>query len=292
MATSLTGSVLHANAITIDLSRGDLGLQAGDSYSAVIATLWDNHLNGLRYAQDHGLPYLSISSGMVEIAPEVIASAQRPSASPVLLASHWCAGVTTLATMHWAREFGRVESIRIGAVLDEQDTGGPAGEADLERFSVSTSAALVRRDGVFTWLAAPDAQVKIQSVDGTVLPGQSAPILDVPSLALATGAPNVSLAFAVGESAGRRRGQAPSFEMRIDLEGVDPAGTPLSLTRHLVHPAGQRPVTAVGIALGVERLLGLRGEALPPGIHTPEAVIDPAYAVERLLEAGTTFPRP
>jgi len=279
----------NATAVTIDLRRTDLGLPAGHDYSAVIATLWDNRLNGLRYAQDHGLPYLSISSGLVEIAPEVIASAQRPNTSPVLIASHWCAGVTALATMHWAREFDRVESIRIGAILDEKDIGGPAGEADLERWSIATSAGLVRRDGVFTWLAEPDAQVEIQSIDGTTLTAQSAPILDVPSLALATGAPNVSLAFAVGESTGRRNGQAPSFEMRIDLEGTDSTGTPRTTSRYLIHPEGQRPVTAVGIALGTEYLLGLQGTPTPPGLHTPESLIDPAYAVKRLLEAGTTF---
>ncbi|WP_196470347.1 hypothetical protein [Planomonospora sp. ID91781] len=52
----------------------------------------------------------------------------------------------------------------------------------------------------------PAAQVEVTSVDGTVLPGQIVPILDVPSLAVATGAANVRVAFAIGESAGRRRG--------------------------------------------------------------------------------------
>ncbi|WP_327114009.1 hypothetical protein OHB12_33170 [Nocardia sp. NBC_01730] len=48
-------------------------------------------------------------------------------------------------------------------------------------------------------------------------------------------------------------------------------------------------MTALGVALGVERLLGLRGEAVAPGTHTPEALLDPAYAVERMVEIGTTF---
>ncbi|NEE14560.1 saccharopine dehydrogenase, partial [Streptomyces sp. SID7499] len=60
-------------------------------------------------------------------------------------------------------------------------------------------------------------------------------------------------------------------------------------SRYLVHPAGQRPMTATGIALGVERLLGLRGEAVAPGIHTPETLLDPAYAVERMAETGAYF---
>ncbi|MBF6341829.1 saccharopine dehydrogenase [Nocardia abscessus] len=278
-----------AAAVTIDLQRGDLGLPADHSYSAVVAALWDNRLNGLRYAQHHGLPYLSISSGLVDIAPEVVASGQRAGAAPILVASHYFAGILVLAALDWAREFDRIDTIRIGAVLDETDTGGPAAIADLQRLAAAPAAGLVRRDGVFTWVTGPEAQVGVPSVDGTVLPGQILAILDVPSLALATGAPNVLFEFAIGETASRRRGELASSEVRIDLEGIDPTGAPLSMSRYLVHPAGQRPLTALGVALGVERLLGLRGEAVVPGIHTPEALLDPAYVVERMVEIGTVF---
>jgi len=278
-----------ATAVTVDLRRGDLGLPAGSSHSAVVAAIWDSGLNGLGYAQRGGLPYVSISSGLVDIAPEVVAGAQRPSAAPILLASHFCAGTGVLAALHVAREFDRIDSIRMGAVLDDQDAGGPAGLADLERLFVASSAGLERRDGVFTWLAASAAQVELHALDGAVLPAQSIPILDVPSLAHATGAPNVRFDYALGESAGRRRGGVPSIEIRIDVEGVDAAGLPLRVGRFLVHPDGQRPLTALGVALGVERLLGLRGEPAAPGLHTPESLIDPAYAVERLTELGASF---
>ncbi|MGW2227155.1 saccharopine dehydrogenase [Streptomyces formicae] len=278
-----------ATAMAVDLRRSDLGLPAKHGYSAVVAALWDDRLNGLRYAQDHGLPYLSISSGLVEIAPEVIAGAQRASASSILVASHFCAGTVVLAALRMARDFHRVDTIRIGAVLDELDTGGPAGAADLERWATATTAGTVRRDGVFTWVNGPEAQADVPRTDGVVVPGQSIAILDVPSLALATGAPNVRFDMAVGESAARRRGDSPSSEIRIDLEGVDPTGAPLSTSRYLVHPAGQRPLTALGIALGVERQLGLRGEAASPGIHTPESLLDPAYAAERMVEIGASF---
>lgn len=278
-----------ATAATIDLRRGDLGLPADRRYSAVVAALWDDRLHGLRFAQHRGLPYLSISSGLVDIAPEVVAGAQRANAAPILVASHYCAGAVVLAALHSARRFDRIDAIRISAVLDELDTGGPAGTADLQRWSTATSAGLVRRDGVFTWVTGPDAQAEVRRTDGTDLPGRSIAILDVTSLALATDAPDVRFDFAVGESAGRRRGEPPSFEVRIDLEGTGSGGAPIRRSRCLVHPAGQRPMTATGIALGVERLLGLRGEAVAPGIHTPETLLDPAYAVERLAETGARF---
>ncbi|MEU2067038.1 saccharopine dehydrogenase [Streptomyces anulatus] len=278
-----------ATAATIDLRRGDLGLPADRRYSAVVAALWDDRLHGLRFAQHRGLPYLSISSGLVDIAPEVVAGAQRANAAPILVASHFCAGAVVLAALHSARRFDRIDAIRISAVLDELDTGGPAGTADLQRWSTATTAGLVRRDGVFTWVTGPDAQADVRRTDGTDLPGQSIAILDVTSLALATDAPDVRFDFAVGESVGRRRGEPASFEVRIDLEGAGPGGAPIRTSRYLVHPAGQRPMTATGIALGVERLLGLRGEAVAPGIHTPETLLDPAYAVERMAETGAYF---
>lgn len=278
-----------ADAVTIDLSRRDLGLPAGASFAAVIATLWDHRHQGLAYAQDHAVPYLSISSGLFDIGPELVAGAQRAGAAPILVASHFLAGLATLAALATAREFDRVDSVTLGAILDETDAGGPAGIADLERWTTVTSAGLVRRDGVFTWLAAEDALAEVRAVDGTALAGQAVPILDVPSLALATGAPQVRVDLAVGESPGRRRGEAASMEIRIDLTGSGADGSPLRRSRYLVHPAGQRPLTALGIALGAERLLGLRGEPVAAGTYTPESLIDPEYAAQRMSEVGAVF---
>ncbi|WP_194813865.1 saccharopine dehydrogenase [Nocardia sp. XZ_19_385] len=278
-----------ADAVTIDLTRGDLGLPDDRDYSAVVATLWDSHHNGLSYAQDHGLPYLSISSGMFDIGPEVVASAQKASAAPILVASHYLAGLAVLATLEAARAFNQIDSIRIGAVLDELDAGGPAGLADLERWTTVTAAGLIRRDGVFTWISESEAQTEVPSADGTLLPGQSVAILDVPSLALATRAPNVRFDLAIGESTSRRRDKPASTELRIDLAGTSPAGTPLTTSHYLTHPDGQRPLTALAIALGVERMLGLRGEKVPPGIHTPEALHDPSYVTEKMAEIGAIF---
>lgn len=279
----------NATAVTIDIGRPDLGLPDGDGHSAVLATLWDDRLHGLGYAQRHRIPYAGLSSSILDLAPELVTAAQGPDTAPILSASHWCAGVTTLAALDAARGLDRVDGIRVGAILDESDTGGPAGQADLERWAAVSSAGLVRRDGVFTWVTGPDAQAVVRGMDGNTVPAQTIPILDVPSLALATGAPDVRFDFAVGESAGRGRGEGPSVEFRIDLQGTDKQGNPVHLTRHVEHPDGQRPLTALGLALGVERLLGRKGAPVKPGIHTPEALVDPAYAMSRLRETGATI---
>ncbi len=57
-----------------------------------------------------------------------------------------------------------------------------------------------------------------------------------------------------------------------------------------MQPEGQAPLTALGIALAVERLLGLEGgDASAPGLYLPEVLIDPAYYVRRMKEFGASF---
>jgi hypothetical protein len=47
-------------------------------------------------------------------------------------------------------------------------------------------------------------------------------------------------------------------------------------------------LTALGVTLAIERLLGLAGgAAVAPGLYLPEVLIDPAYMVQRLEEIGT-----
>ncbi|MBB5977914.1 saccharopine dehydrogenase [Kribbella solani] len=286
----VAGELGTATTATIDLSRPDLGLPAGGAYSAVIATLWDNQLNGLRFAQDRGVPYLSISSGLADIGPEVIAAAQRPTTSPIAIGSHWCAGTATIATLLAARDFtraggGRVDAVHVGAILDANDVGGPAGVADLERFATATTAGLVRRGGVFTWVNGADAEVAVERADGTTVTGQAIAIPDVPSVALATGAKDVTFAFAVHEDS------IPPVEVRIELEGTDSSGAPLRQSYLLTHPSGQRPLTALGLALTAERLIGRQGPPVAPGVHTPESLIDLTHAATHLTATGATFTR-
>ncbi|WP_344236265.1 saccharopine dehydrogenase [Kribbella hippodromi] len=279
-----------ATVATIDLSRPDLGLPDHGAYSAVVATLWDNQLNGLRIAQDRGLPYLSISSGLVDIGPEVIAAAQRPTTSAITIASHWCAGTATLATLLAARDFtqtgdARVDAVRVGAILDANDLGGPAGAVDLERFATATTAGLVRRDGVFAWVNGTEADVAVQRADGSTVTGQAIAIPDVPSVALATGAKDVTFAFAVVPNS------TPPQEVRIDLEGTDSSGARAHQSYILTHPHGQRPLTALGLALTTERLIGLQGPPVAPGLHTPESLIDLTHTATHLTATGATFTR-
>lgn len=77
-----------ALGVAIDPKADDLGL--GDRpISAVVVFYMDHALAGLRYAQTQGVPHLSISSGIFEIAPEIATYMHRPDAAPIVLGYEW-----------------------------------------------------------------------------------------------------------------------------------------------------------------------------------------------------------
>ena len=274
----------------MDLERPDLGQAEGAAYGAIAVFLKDETLNSMRYAQDRGLPYVSISSGTFEIGPEVTLFVHRPTSAPILMASQWLAGAATLPALHLAGAFGAIEAIRISALLDEEDMGGPAAYADYERITGAAPAALRLEEGRFVWVAGGEAASRLRRVDGTEVAAQAYSPLDIVSLAAATDARSIRFDLAVAESASRRPGEPFSTEIAIEIEGERKDGGPSRSRQEIVHPAGQAPLTALGVALGLERLLGLAGgPPAAPGLYLPEVLIDPAYFVRRMAEFGARF---
>lgn len=286
-AEAVAAEIGRAMAARIDLGRADLGQPDGAAYSAVAVFLKDETLNSMRYAQERGLPYVSISSGTFEIGPEIALFVHRPASAPILMASQWLAGAAALPTLHLASTYESIEAIRISALLDEEDMGGPAAYADYERITGAAPAALRLEDGKFIWVVGDEAATRLTSVDGTEVEAQAYAPLDIVSLATATDARSIRFDLAVAESASRRRGGPFSTEIVIEIEGTRQDGGPGRSRREIVHPAGQAPLTALGVALGVERLVGLAGgEPVAPGLYLPEVLIDPAYFVRRMEEFG------
>ncbi|MDF2693149.1 MAG: Saccharopine dehydrogenase, partial [Labilithrix sp.] len=125
------------------------------------------------------------------------------------------------------------------------------------------------------------------TVDGTEIHAHAYSVLDNLSLAARTEARSIRFDFALGESATRRRGGPFSTEFVVELKGVKKDGTRGSSRHELVHPQGQAPMTAVGVSVIVERLLGLVGTPLPPGLYLPDGFIEPTHMLERLTAFGT-----
>ncbi len=287
-AQAAAAEIDGAEGVALNLEAHDLGLD-GRPVGAVAVLFMDERLATLRFAQGRGVPHLSISSGVYEIAPEVAAYMHRPHAAPVVLGAEWLVGATTVPTLELARAFGRVHDITIGALVDEQDTGGPTVAADFERLTRTMPAALTRRDGGYIWRAGDEAKAMFRAVDGTEMEASGFSSIDVAGLATATGAPNVQFNIASGVSSTRRRGEPMSTEIVIELVGEDHAGRPLRSRHAVVHPEGSAPLTGIGVGMVLERLTGLDGAPpTPPGLYFPYQLLEPAAYLARLEQAGGT----
>ncbi|QPC44547.1 NAD(P)-dependent oxidoreductase [Kaustia mangrovi] len=285
-AKTAAAEIGGADSVTLDLAADDLGLGARP-VGAVAVLFMDDRMAGLHFAQSRGVPYMSISPLLQEIGPEVGGYIHRPGAAPVILGTEWLVGATTVPTLEFARAYGRLDSISIGALLDDEDTGGPAQTADLERVTKTAPAALARRGGRFVWRVGDDAVATIRAVDGTAMDATALSPNDVVGLAMATGAPNVEFNLATGVSSTRRRGGPMSTEIVIDLAGEDHAGRPLRTRHAVVHPDGQFPLTGLGVAMGLESAAGLAGgPAVPAGLYFPYRLLEPEAYLARLERIG------
>ncbi|RFA29293.1 saccharopine dehydrogenase [Alkalilimnicola ehrlichii] len=291
-AEAIAEQLGNADATVVDLNRADLGQSADAAYSAVAMFLKDDGLNSLRFAQQQRIPYLGISSAAFEIGPEVSHFIHRPTDSAILMLSNWLAGTATLGTLYFARDFEHIDTISVAALLDEQDLGGPSAHADYVRQTQAAPRPLILKGGQWTWAGDEEATRVFSSVDGTAVHGQALANLDPLSLANATGAQSVRFDFALGETASRRRGEPFSTEIVIEIGGRLREGDNAQARYEIVHPAGQAPMTAVGVAVGIECLLGLNGgSAVPAGLYLPEVLISPDYMVEKLRQSGAVLRR-
>ena len=288
-AQDIADQVGKAEGVATDLAAPDLGL--GDRPVSAVAVLFtDQRVAGLRFAQDRGVPYICISPGIIELGPEVAAYIHRPDASAVVLGTEWLVGATSVPTLTFAKAFGRVDDIRIGALLDEKDAFGPASEADLDRQTKVMPAALARRDSAFVWRTDDDAASRFRAVDGTEVEASALSPNDVLSLSMKTGAPDVRFDLGIGVSSSRRRGEPLSAEILIELSGTDAEGKALRTRHAVVHPGGQMPLTGLGVAMVLERLTGLDGRPpTPPGLYFPYQLLDPDTYFARLQDLGTSI---
>lgn len=285
-AEEAAAEIGKAEGVAVDLCADDLGL--GERPVSAVAVLFtDERIAGLRFAQRCGVPHVGISRGINEIAPEVAAYMHAPAAAPLVLGTEWLVGATTVPTLEFVKAFSRVHDIVIGALLDEQDAFGPAAEADLERQTKAMPAALARHDGAYVWRVGKDAKAKFRAVDGTEMKASALSPNDVVGLATATGALNVRFDLALGVSSSRRRGEPMSTEIIIELAGQDHAGRPLRTRHAVVHPEGQMPLTGLGVAMLLEKLVGLDGSRpTSAGLYFPYQLLDPTAYLARLKQIG------
>ena len=275
---------LGASTACIDVAKPDLA-QIGP-VDLVVAALQDPYEALLLAALRAGAAHIGVTRTSDTMSPVAVAAAAFAS-RPVLLLGHWQAGVMTLAAQAAARAFTRVERIEMAALYDYADPIGPMTAGDSQGF---VGRALTRKDGL--WVSV-DAAVSGRQVARRGQPAFDAMpmgVLDVPGLAIMTGAPNVRFDLGTGESRGTQAGQVASHELFIDITGQVGSGQVETRRTVVSDPHGQAHLTALGVLVGIERVLGLDGGALAgPGLKLPESFIDAVAALARLQAFGVTI---
>ncbi|MFQ3790005.1 saccharopine dehydrogenase NADP-binding domain-containing protein [Halomonas sp. A29] len=284
-AEALATELGNADATLVDLSRADLGLPQDRAFSAVATAVRDLSLNSMCFAQARGIAYIALSDAPFELGPLVARYIHEPTV-PVLMLGHSIGAVPTLAALHFAGRFSRVEAIEIGLVFDPDDPFGAMSNADMARIAQVGPQPLVLREGRWSYAAGEEAARTFTGVGGVHHQGQAVGLADLLSLCSIETLSSMRVDVAEGRTASSRSGQGPSHEVIIEISGEMIGGDIGRYRYELVDPQGYAMLSARGVAVCIERLLGLDGGALPgSGLYLPESLVDSAYLLEQ-IEAG------
>lgn len=281
---------LGAATLRLDVNDPAAGLAEAGPVDLVIATLRDPGDNLLMAALRGGAAHIGIVRTSDSLASTAIAAAAL-ARRPALVLGHWQAGVLTMATLAAARAFRKVGRVEMAALYDYADPIGPMTAADAGGF---VGQALIRRDGTWSQVTAAENSRSVNRGEPPPFEGLPMGVLDTPAVAAMTNARDVRFDLGTGTSIGSAAGKPASHDLYIDLAGEDASGARMSRRTVISDPRGQAHLTALGVLIGAERLLGLDGH--PPaggGLLFPETAIDPDRAMARLgtfgvqIEAGT-----
>jgi hypothetical protein len=288
-AQDLASRIGNAAAGVVDTDRADLGLSPDADYSIVVTALRDLSLNTMRFAQMRRIPYVALSDGVFEIGPTVVRFAHHSEAAPILLLGHGMGAVPMFAALHCARGFRTIDAIELGLVFDPADPLGPASSVDMERIGTIGPSPLILDDRRWRWIGTAERARQFMGVDGSPHQGEAVGLVDVLSLS-ASAARNIRVDFAEAVTASTKRGEPPSHEVIIEIAGEHSSRGTGRFRYALVDPEGYAALSARGIAIGIENMLGLTGRPAPrAGLYFPETIIDPSSFVSRLQDLGVTI---
>lgn len=274
---------LGARSAYLDL--GDSGSIAGlASVDLIVSALYDPANALLSVALTKGIAHIGITTKSEDVAPIVFEALRSPPKRPIVLLGYGMAGAAMLVAAASAQRFHRVDRIEVTGLFDPRDPVGPMTAADAEML---VSRALLRDGGNWLWVDGLKHPRAARLSGADTLEGYPTSLLDVPSLAALTGAANVRFDLAQGDSLGTQQGRAASSDVYIDIAGFHDTGEAGKQRTILSDPKGLAHLTALGVLIAAERVLGLDGNSpAEGGLYLPETLVAPDAAVKRLEDFG------
>ncbi|MCC8409142.1 hypothetical protein LJ707_09380 [Mucilaginibacter sp. UR6-1] len=274
----------NAKTAYLDLKAGFNAEQYGAINLVIAAT--EDRSNILQEAAIlNGFACITITEMAEDISPVVCRSLYKAFPAPIVLASHWQAGIITLIAKQISTKFSEITRVETAGLYDERDPVGPMVAEQVKKF---VGNALLRSQGEWKFVDAKENARDIHLYNGTQATGYPMGTLDVPSLAAITGSPNVRFDFATGVSIGTHKGISASHDLYIDMEGVLTTGENSKLRTIVSDPKGYGHLTAVSIFLITEKILGLGDHPGIPagGLYLPETILLSDEITTRIEEFG------
>jgi hypothetical protein len=281
--------------------------------AAVLAAVSDPHDHLLADAMRAGIPIADINRGGAAAVLDafVRATTERPRA-PVLLSGSWLSGLTALVAAAAVREIGGAERVEVAVLVSSGDRVGDDAWGFSKRLAFPYHAmAGGRRQAV-----QPLTGVRhVRCADGRERPAARVGTLEQITLPIALGVPTVETRIAPHDAAAlwalvglKRSGALRTLELpalrRVRAAllhrsgpgdfagfGVTAHGDGCHTTIEVLDVRGQSHLNAVGAARAAERVLGLAGAELTPGVSFPEQSADPPADLAALSEAGVVVRR-
>jgi len=281
---ALANELNHSETAYINLEEGfDLGVFK--KLDLIISAV-DDHSNILREAAiSNGIACIAVSELADQISPIAFLGLHKTILAPVVYAGHWQAGILTLMVKQQARKFSQIETIELAGLYDPKDSVGPLVAKEVSGF---VAEALIRKGGNWLSLKAKENPRSISLHNHTTAIGYPLSTLDVPSVAAFTSAKNIRFDFIIGESIGTSTGKEASHDLYIAIDGTLLSGEKRKVNMIVSGPKGNSHLTAVGVYLISEKILGLNGQSEQKlgGLYLPETIVSTDHIDERLKEFG------
>lgn len=273
---SLAQKLGNASTTFLDLLQGDIPHIAETSQLIISAVPDPKHVLG-EYAIRHNIDFIDITVGTGDgYAPLLSMAMQHQPTSAVVPLGYYEAGMFLPLVHKIIRELSIVNSVRLTALHDPADPVGALTEQELGQ---ELAPAFVRSEGIWRYTTERD---KILLLSGEQVEAIPFGILDITAIATMTGAENIRLDVAMGQSEGMRKSAKASVDLYVDVQGVNHSGTPESRRIVASDPRGQAHFTAFGISRVIEAIL----EQKPTGFVFPENILNHEAAIISMKDAG------